>query len=154
MVLFVLPSILLVVVIVVMVVIVVVISVVVVVAIVGVVVVVVGSSVSFINKLSLVIGDGGTGMGHSTRVSVSLGEISFEGNKSWELNIGDSDNTGDGGKIACREITTWGGGIVSYACMTSIFKSSCKGKKTSMSNRYLVKSFEESGEMLPSEAAK
>nr|GEY06100.1 hypothetical protein [Tanacetum cinerariifolium] len=39
-------------------------------------------------------------MGDSTGVSVSLGEISLEGNKSWESNIGDSDNTGDGGKIA------------------------------------------------------
>nr|GEU38974.1 hypothetical protein [Tanacetum cinerariifolium] len=209
MVLFVLPSILLVVVIVVTVVIVVVISVVVVVAIVGVVIVVIGSSVSSINKLSLVfVGsfscywsstclgvpisvvsifyvsslcfqsssnaisyqlpdgslshnwcceyssdeDGGTGMGDSTGVSVSLGEVSLEGNKSWELNIGDSDNTGDGGKIAGRALTTWGGGMVSYACMTSIFESSCKGKKTSMSKRYLVKSFEESGEMLPDEA--
>nr|GEZ88288.1 hypothetical protein [Tanacetum cinerariifolium] len=42
----------------------------------------------------------GTGMGDSTGVSVSLGEISLEGNKSWESIIGDSDNTGDGGKIA------------------------------------------------------
>nr|GFB43560.1 hypothetical protein [Tanacetum cinerariifolium] len=50
--------------------------------------------------------DGGTGMGDSTRVSVSLGEISLEGNKSWESNIDDSDNTGDEGKIAGRVITT------------------------------------------------
>nr|GEV16545.1 hypothetical protein [Tanacetum cinerariifolium] len=62
-------------------------------------------------------------MSDSTGVSVSLGEISLEGNKSWESNIGDSDNTGDEGKIA--------------------------GKKTSMSKRYLVKLFEESREMLP-----
>nr|GFB73582.1 hypothetical protein [Tanacetum cinerariifolium] len=55
MVLFILPSVLLLVVIVVTVVIVVVISVVVVIPIVGVVAVVIGSSVSFINKLSLVI---------------------------------------------------------------------------------------------------
>nr|GEU96669.1 reverse transcriptase domain-containing protein [Tanacetum cinerariifolium] len=54
--------------------------------------------------------DGGTRMDDSTGVSVSLGEISLEGNKSWESNI---------------------------------------GKKTSMSKRYLVKSFEESVEMLP-----
>nr|GEY44105.1 putative reverse transcriptase domain-containing protein [Tanacetum cinerariifolium] len=71
-----------------------------------------------------------------------------------ESNIGESENTGDGGKIAGRAITTWSGGMVSYACMTSIFESSCKGKKTSMSKRYLVKSFEESGEMLPGEAEK
>nr|GEW26218.1 hypothetical protein [Tanacetum cinerariifolium] len=50
--------------------------------------------------------DRGTRMGDSTGVSVSLGEISLEGIKSWELNIGDSDNTGDGGKIAGRAITT------------------------------------------------
>nr|GEW72489.1 zinc finger, CCHC-type [Tanacetum cinerariifolium] len=93
-------------------------------------------------------------MSDSTGVSVSLDEISLEGNKSWESNIGDSDNTRDGGKIAGRAITTWGGGTVSYACMTSIFESSCKGKKTSMYKRYLVKSFEESGEMLLDEAEK
>nr|GEU99621.1 molybdenum cofactor sulfurase [Tanacetum cinerariifolium] len=55
-----------------------------------------------------------------------------------ESNIGESDNTRDGGKIADRAITTWGGGMASYACMTSIFESSCKGEKTSMSKRYLV----------------
>nr|GEV80422.1 hypothetical protein [Tanacetum cinerariifolium] len=88
-------------------------------------------------------------MDDSIGVLVSLGEISLEGNKYWESNIGDSDNSGDGGKIVGRAITTWGGGMVSYACMTSIFKSSCKGEKTSMSKIYLVKLFEESGEMLP-----
>nr|GEW12672.1 hypothetical protein [Tanacetum cinerariifolium] len=74
--------------------------------------------------------DRGTGMGDSTGVSLSLGEISLEGNKSWESNIGDSDNTKDGGKIASRAITTWGAGRASYACMTSIVESSCKGKIT------------------------
>nr|GFA70347.1 hypothetical protein [Tanacetum cinerariifolium] len=93
-------------------------------------------------------------MSDSTGVLVSLGEISLEGNKSWESNIGDSDNTRDGGKIVGRAITTWGGGMVSYACMTSIFESSCKGEKTSMSKRYLVKLFEEFGEMFPDEAEK
>nr|GEW77540.1 hypothetical protein [Tanacetum cinerariifolium] len=88
-------------------------------------------------------------MSDSTGVSVSLGEMSLEGNKYWESNIGDSDNTRDGDKIAGRVIITWGGEMVSYACMTSIFESSCKGKKTSMSKRYLVKLFEELGEMLP-----
>nr|GEZ09660.1 hypothetical protein [Tanacetum cinerariifolium] len=88
-------------------------------------------------------------MSDSTGVSVSLGEIFLEGNKSWESNIGESDNTGDGGKIAGRAITTWGGRMVSYACMSSIFESSCKSEKTSMFKRYLVKSFEESGEMFP-----
>nr|GEY88797.1 hypothetical protein [Tanacetum cinerariifolium] len=37
-------------------------------------------------------------------VSVSLGEIYSEGKKSWESDIGDCDNTRDGGKIT-------GGGI-------------------------------------------
>nr|GEY22006.1 retrovirus-related Pol polyprotein from transposon TNT 1-94 [Tanacetum cinerariifolium] len=55
---------------------------------------------------------GDDGMSDSTGVSVSLGEIFLEGNKSWESNIGDSDNTGDGGKIAGRAITTWGGGML------------------------------------------
>nr|GEU52090.1 hypothetical protein [Tanacetum cinerariifolium] len=88
-------------------------------------------------------------MGDSTGVSVSLGEISLEGNKYWESNICDSDNTGDEGKIAGRAITTWGGRMASYACMTYIFESLCKGKKTSMSKRYLVKLFEVSGETFP-----
>nr|GFA99542.1 hypothetical protein [Tanacetum cinerariifolium] len=39
-----------------------------------------------------------------TEVSVSLSEISSKGKKSWESNIGDCDNTRDGGKIT-------GGGI-------------------------------------------
>nr|GEY99096.1 hypothetical protein [Tanacetum cinerariifolium] len=51
------------------------------------------------------------GMSDLTRVSVCLGEISLEGNKSWESNIGDSDNIGDGDKMAGRAITTWGGGM-------------------------------------------
>ncbi|GJT53577.1 hypothetical protein Tco_0988631 [Tanacetum coccineum] len=56
--------------------------------------------------------DGDTRMGDSIRVSVSLGgEISSGGKKSRELNIGDSDNIGDGGKTAGRAILTWGGGI-------------------------------------------
>nr|GEY77882.1 hypothetical protein [Tanacetum cinerariifolium] len=41
--------------------------------------------------------DGGTGMGDSIGFLVSLGEIFLEGNKSWESNMGDSDNTRDGG---------------------------------------------------------
>nr|GEW53641.1 hypothetical protein [Tanacetum cinerariifolium] len=51
--------------------------------------------------------DGGTGMGDSTGVSVSLGKMSLEGNKYWESNISDNDNTRDGGKIAGRVIVTW-----------------------------------------------
>ncbi|GJR54678.1 hypothetical protein Tco_1405199 [Tanacetum coccineum] len=49
-----------------------------------------------------------------TGVSVSLGvEIFLEGKKSQESNIGDSDNTRDGGKTASRAIITWGGRIAS-----------------------------------------
>ncbi|GJS36415.1 hypothetical protein Tco_0534797 [Tanacetum coccineum] len=45
--------------------------------------------------------DGDVGMGDLTGVLVSLGdEISSGGKKSQESNIGDSDNTGDGGKTA------------------------------------------------------
>nr|GEX27684.1 hypothetical protein [Tanacetum cinerariifolium] len=44
--------------------------------------------------------------------------------------------------------------VASYACMTSIFGSSCKGEKTSVAKRYLVKSFEESGEVFLGEAGK
>nr|GEY51228.1 hypothetical protein [Tanacetum cinerariifolium] len=83
-----------------------------------------------------------------TEVSVSLGEISSEGKKSWESDIGDCDNTGDGGKTTGRAIITWGGEIALYACMASIYGSSCNGEKISMSKRYLVKSFEEVGELL------
>nr|GEV43228.1 hypothetical protein [Tanacetum cinerariifolium] len=82
-----------------------------------------------------------------TEVSVSLGEISLEGKKSWDSNISDSYNTGDGGKTAGIAIITWGGEIALYACMASIYRSSCKDEKISMSKRYLVKSFEELGEL-------
>ncbi|GKA70252.1 hypothetical protein Tco_0776316 [Tanacetum coccineum] len=58
--------------------------------------------------------DGDVGMGDLTGVLVSLGdEISSGGKKSQESNIGDSDNTRDGGKTASRAIITWGGGIAS-----------------------------------------
>ncbi|GJZ43136.1 hypothetical protein Tco_0590391 [Tanacetum coccineum] len=51
--------------------------------------------------------DGDVRMGDLTRVLVSLGgEISSGGKKSRESNIGDSDNTGDGGKTAGRAIIT------------------------------------------------
>nr|GFA21565.1 hypothetical protein [Tanacetum cinerariifolium] len=44
--------------------------------------------------------DGDIGMSDSTGVSASLGgEIFSGGKKCQESNIGDSDNTGDGGKI-------------------------------------------------------
>ncbi|GJZ37552.1 hypothetical protein Tco_0583743 [Tanacetum coccineum] len=99
--------------------------------------------------------DGDIGMGDSTGVLVSLGgEISSGGKKSRESNIGDSDNTGDGGKTAGGGIVTYGGLMASYACMTFIYGSSCKGEKTSVAKKYLDKSFEESGEVFPSVAGK
>ncbi|GKF11191.1 hypothetical protein Tco_0049117 [Tanacetum coccineum] len=82
-------------------------------------------------------------------VSVSLGdEIFLEGKKSQE------SNTKDGDKTAGRAIITWGGGIASYACMFFIYRSSCKGEKTSMSKRYLVKSSKDSRKMFLGEARK
>nr|GEW94051.1 retrovirus-related Pol polyprotein from transposon TNT 1-94 [Tanacetum cinerariifolium] len=89
------------------------------------------------------------------RVSASLGgEISSGGRKSWESN---SDNTG--GIIVDEAIRTCSGGIcnslvASYVCMTSIYGSSCKGEKTSVAKRYLVKSFEESREVFLDVAGK
>nr|GEV90096.1 hypothetical protein [Tanacetum cinerariifolium] len=99
--------------------------------------------------------DGDTGMDDSTGVSTYLGgEISSRGKKYRESN---SDNTG--GTTVGEAIGACSGGIgnslvASYACMTSIYGSSCKGEKTSVAKRYLVKSFEESGEVFPGEAGK
>nr|GEW80989.1 hypothetical protein [Tanacetum cinerariifolium] len=99
--------------------------------------------------------DGDAEMDDSTRVLASLGgEISSGGRKSWESN---SDNTG--GIAVGEAIRDYSGGIfnslvASYACMTSIYGSSCKGEKTSVAKRYLVKSFEESREVFPSVVGK
>ncbi|GJV69181.1 hypothetical protein Tco_1484690 [Tanacetum coccineum] len=99
--------------------------------------------------------DGDTRMGDSTGVLVFLGgEISSGGKKYWESNISGSDNTGDRGKTAGRAIIAWGGRIASYACMTFIYGSLWKDEIASEAKRYLVKSFEGSGEMLPGEAGK
>ncbi|GJY96427.1 hypothetical protein Tco_0513337, partial [Tanacetum coccineum] len=54
---------------------------------------------------------GDTGMGDSTGASVSLGEISSGEKKYRESNIGDSDNTRDGGKIVGGAIEACSGGI-------------------------------------------
>ncbi|GJY33097.1 hypothetical protein Tco_0417566 [Tanacetum coccineum] len=68
-------------------------------------------------------------MGDSTGVSVSLGgEIFSGGKKCQESNIGDSDNTGDGGKIV--------------------------GEMASEAKRSLVKSSEKLREVFPDEAGK
>nr|GEU57637.1 hypothetical protein [Tanacetum cinerariifolium] len=51
-------------------------------------------------------------MGGSIGVLASLdGEIFSKGKKCQESNIGDSDNTGDGGKIVGRAIGACSGGI-------------------------------------------
>ncbi|GJX15666.1 hypothetical protein Tco_0216498 [Tanacetum coccineum] len=85
------------------------------------------------------------GLGDSTGVLAPSGdEISLGGKKLRESDIG-------GGTIAGKAIITWDGGMTSYAC---IYGSSCKGGNNSMSNRYLVKSSEELGEMFPGEAGK
>nr|GEW77376.1 hypothetical protein [Tanacetum cinerariifolium] len=99
--------------------------------------------------------DGDTGIDDSIGVSASLGgEISLGGKKSQELN---SDNTR--GTTVGKAIEACSGGIgnslvASYACMNSIYGSSCKGEKTSVAERYLVKSFEESGEVFLGKAGK
>nr|GEV32936.1 hypothetical protein [Tanacetum cinerariifolium] len=99
--------------------------------------------------------DEDTRMDDSIGVSVSLGgEISSEGKKFRESN---SDNTG--GTTVGEAIGACSGGIsnslvASYACMTSIYKSSCKGEKTSVAKRYLVNSFEDLGEAFLGEAGK
>ncbi|GJX76041.1 hypothetical protein Tco_0322852 [Tanacetum coccineum] len=68
----------------------------------------------------------------------------WEERKLWNIRL-------RGGTIAGKAIITWDGGMTSYAC---IYGSSCKGGNNSMSNRYLVKSSEELGEMFPGEAGK
>nr|GEU67064.1 hypothetical protein [Tanacetum cinerariifolium] len=60
--------------------------------------------------------DGDIRMSDSTCVSASLdGEIFSGGKKFQESNIGDSDNTGDGGKIVGGEIGACSGGIATTA---------------------------------------
>ncbi|GKF19526.1 hypothetical protein Tco_0068164 [Tanacetum coccineum] len=77
------------------------------------------------------------GMGDLTRVSVSLGGEIFSGEKKCQKsNIGDSDNTGDGGKIVGGTIGACGGiGLVRL-------------------KDPLVKSSEKLGEVFPGEAEK
>ncbi|GJV17698.1 hypothetical protein Tco_1363021 [Tanacetum coccineum] len=59
-------------------------------------------------------------MGDSTGVSLSLGGgISLGGKKSQESNVGDSDNTRDGGTIVGGGIVTCVDKWLQMACMTS-----------------------------------
>nr|GFB06705.1 hypothetical protein [Tanacetum cinerariifolium] len=95
----------------------------------------------------------GTGLLPSGHASLGS-EISSGGRKSQESN---NDNTG--GITVGEAIRACSGGIgnslvASYACMTSIYGSSCKGEKTSVAKIYLVKSFEESGEVFSGVAGK
>ncbi|GJW69734.1 hypothetical protein Tco_0126651 [Tanacetum coccineum] len=79
------------------------------------------------------------GMGDLTGVSVSLGgEIFSGGKKCQKSNIGDSDNTGDGGKIVGGAIGACGG----------------IGERASEAKRSLVKSSEKLGEVFPGKAGK
>nr|GEY62126.1 hypothetical protein [Tanacetum cinerariifolium] len=92
--------------------------------------------------------DGDTGMDDSTGVLASLGGEIFLGRKKYQES--NSDNTR--GITVGEAIGACSGGIcnslvASYACMTSIYGSSCKGEKTSVAKRYLVKLFEDSGEL-------
>ncbi|GJZ19304.1 hypothetical protein Tco_0555894 [Tanacetum coccineum] len=67
------------------------------------------------------------------------GRISSRRKKSWGLNIGDSGNTRDEGKIVGGAIGTRGSGI---------------GEMASEAKRYLDKPSEGSGEVFPGEAGK
>nr|GFC09424.1 hypothetical protein [Tanacetum cinerariifolium] len=82
--------------------------------------------------------DGDTRVGYS-EVLVSLGKISSGGRKSQESNIGDSDNTGDGGKIV--------GGVIG-ACSEGI------GERDSEAKRSLVKSSKKLEEVFLGKAGK
>ncbi|GJV98042.1 hypothetical protein Tco_1549619 [Tanacetum coccineum] len=83
--------------------------------------------------------DGDIGIGDSTGVSASLGgEIFLGGKKCQESNIGDSDNTGDGGKIVGEAIGAYGG----------------IGERAGEAKRSLVKSSDKLGEVFPGEARK
>ncbi|GKC99429.1 hypothetical protein Tco_1169704 [Tanacetum coccineum] len=86
------------------------------------------------------------------------GKISLGRKKSRELNIGDSGNTGDGGKTVGGTVGDYGSGIgdsllvALYACMTFIYRSSWKGEMANEAKRYLDKSSEGLGEVFPGEA--
>ncbi|GJT79934.1 hypothetical protein Tco_1054276 [Tanacetum coccineum] len=88
------------------------------------------------------------------------GKISLGRKKSQESNIGDSGNTGDGGKTIGGAIRACGSGIgdsllvALYACINFIYGSSWKGEMVSEAKRSLDRSYEGSGEVFPSEARK
>nr|GEV11332.1 reverse transcriptase [Tanacetum cinerariifolium] len=91
--------------------------------------------------------------------SLQCGKISSGRKKSQRSNIGDSGNTGDGGKTVGGAIGAHGGIsdsllVALYACMTFIYGSSWKGEMASEEKRYLDKSSEGSKKVFPSEAGK
>ncbi|GKG24368.1 hypothetical protein Tco_0394996, partial [Tanacetum coccineum] len=98
---------------------------------------------------------GSSGTGYFQDGKISSGRKKYRGS-----NIGDSGNTGDGGKIVGGAIGACSSGIGNsslvalYACMTFIYGSSWKGEMASEAKRYLVKSFKGSREMFPGEAGK
>ncbi|GJW64940.1 hypothetical protein Tco_0116824, partial [Tanacetum coccineum] len=104
--------------------------------------------------------DGDIRMGDSTCVLASLGGEIFSGRKKCqESNIGDSDNTGDGGKIVGGAIGACGGignslSVASYACMTFIYGHHKKVRGLPRLKDPLVKPSEKLGEVFPSEAGK
>ncbi|GJS22571.1 hypothetical protein Tco_0451203 [Tanacetum coccineum] len=96
-----------------------------------------------------------------TTCEVLMKQIFFSLSSNLEFpTIGDSGNTGDGGKIVGGAIGAYGRGIGNlllvalYACMTFIYGSSWKGEMASKAKRYLDKSSEGSGEVFPNEAGK
>ncbi|GJS75961.1 hypothetical protein Tco_0725842 [Tanacetum coccineum] len=83
--------------------------------------------------------DGDIGIGDSTGVQASLGgEIFSGGKKCQESNIGDSDNTRDGGKLVSGAIRACSG----------------IGERDSEAKRSLVKTSDKLGEVFPGEAGK
>ncbi|GJV96670.1 hypothetical protein Tco_1548247 [Tanacetum coccineum] len=101
----------------------------------------------------------------SSRDGVPVGNL-YSGDGAVDL-IGDEDPIDEDGdigvgdlEVSVEEVGGVSGGVgnslsvASYACMISTIGSSCKGEKTSMSKRYLVKSFEELGELFSNVAGK
>ncbi|GKE85754.1 hypothetical protein Tco_1559496, partial [Tanacetum coccineum] len=96
---------------------------------------------------------------NSLRRSPHVTSLALGGRLLTGSNIGDSGNTGDGGKIVGGAIGAHGGIgdsllIALYACMIFIYGSSWKGEMASEAKRYLDKSSEGSGEVFLGEAGK
>ncbi|GJS62185.1 hypothetical protein Tco_0656969 [Tanacetum coccineum] len=90
--------------------------------------------------------------------SVTVVKSSREESNVGKSNIGDSDNTRDGGKIVGEAIRASDGignslSVTSYACTTFIYGSSEKGERASKAKRSLVKSSKKLEEVFPDEGA-